>query len=82
MDIISTDNAYKTVLFLRLIGLLVFCIYTLTFRPCVLFTVCFNKLSPGIKEYLNAISAMLMKYFLCLYWMFCDKILNINISMS
>ena len=46
MDAIGTDNANKTVLFLLLIGLLVFCIYTLTFRPfscCVLFTVSFNK---------------------------------------
>ena len=44
MDAISTDNANKTVLFLLLIGLLVFLIYTLTFRPffcCVLFIVSF-----------------------------------------
>ena len=43
MDAIGTDNANKTVLFLLLIGLLVFCIYTLTFRPfsCSVFIYCF-----------------------------------------
>ena len=60
MDAISTDNANKTVLFLLLIGLLVFCIYTLTFRPfscCVLFTVSFNKSSPGKKYTLYTVDA-------------------------
>ena len=41
MDAIGTDNANKTVLFLLLIGLLVFYIYTLTFGPfscCVFIT--------------------------------------------
>ena len=43
MNAIGTDNANKTVLFLLLIVLLVFCIYTLTFRPfaCCVFIYCF-----------------------------------------
>ena len=46
MDAISTDNTNKTVLFLLLIGLQVFCIYILTYIPfscCVLFTVSLKK---------------------------------------
>ena len=43
MNAISTDNANRIVLVFFLIGLLVFCVYTLTYRPfcCCVLIYCF-----------------------------------------
>ena len=74
MDAIGTDNANKTVLFLHLIGLLVFCIYTLTFRPffcCVLFTVSFNKRKSVIIIFLQLAGLSLVRTVcICIFYVY------------
>ena len=76
MDAIGTDNANKTVQFLLLIGLLVFCIYmyTLTFGPfscCVLFTVSFNKRKSVIIIFLQLAGLSLVRTVcICIFYVY------------
>ena len=74
MDAIGTDNANKTVLFLLLISLLVFCIYTLTFRPSLvvfLFTVSFNKRKSVIIIFLQLAGLSLVRTVcLCMFYVY------------